>query len=42
VPRPIQTLIHRALVGLEPSGGYVIKEKFFEEWIRRRVVRGEL
>jgi uncharacterized protein len=41
VQRAIQTLIDRELVDLEPSGAYVIKERFFEEWIRRRVVRGE-
>jgi hypothetical protein len=35
-------LIDRELVDLEPSGAYTIKERFFEEWIRRRVVRGEL
>src|SRR3989440_7696044 len=42
VQRAIQTLIDRELVDLEPRGAYVIKERFFEEWIRRRVVRGEL
>jgi DNA-binding IclR family transcriptional regulator len=42
VQRAIQTLIDRELVDLEPSGAYVIKERFFEEWIRRRIIRGEL
>src|SRR5260370_20288677 len=42
VQRAIQTLIDRELVDLEPSGGYVIKEKFFEEWIRRRALLAEL
>src|SRR3984893_3444037 len=42
VQRAIQTLIDRELVDLEPSGTYTIKERFFEEWIKRRVVRGEL
>jgi hypothetical protein len=42
VQRAVQTLIDRELVDLEPSGAYTIKERFFEEWIRRRIVRGEL
>jgi hypothetical protein len=42
VQRAIQTLVERELVELDPSGGYSIKERFFEEWIRRRIVRGEL
>jgi hypothetical protein len=42
VQRAVQTLIERELVDLEPNGSYVIKERFFEEWIRRRIVRGEL
>jgi uncharacterized protein len=41
VQRALQTLIDRELVDLEPSGAYAIKERFFAEWIRRRVVRGE-
>ena len=27
---------------LEASGAYTIKERFFEEWIRRRIIGGEL
>ena len=42
VQRAVQTLIDRELVDMEPSGPYIIKERFFEEWIRRRVVGGEL
>jgi len=42
VQRAVQTLVERELVDLESSGAYIIKERFFEEWIRRRVVRGEL
>jgi hypothetical protein len=42
VQRAVQTLIDRELVDLEASGAYVVKERFFEEWIRRRIVRGEL
>src|SRR2546425_8478868 len=42
VQRAVQTLVERELVDLEPSGAYIIKERFFEEWIRRRVVGGEL
>jgi hypothetical protein len=42
VQRAVQTLLERELVDLEPSGAYGIKERFFEEWIRRRIVRGEL
>jgi len=42
VQRALQTLTDRELVDLEPSGAYAIKERFFAEWIRRRVVRGEL
>ncbi len=41
VQRAIQTLVERELVELDPRGGYAIKERFFEEWIRRRIVRGE-
>ena len=41
VQRAIQTLIDRELVDLEPTGAYAIKERFFAEWIRRRVIRGE-
>jgi hypothetical protein len=41
VQRAVQTLIDRELVDLEPTGRYAIKERFFEEWIRRRIVRGE-
>ena len=42
VQRAIQTLIERELVDLDGAGVYRIKERFFEEWIRRRIVRGEL
>jgi hypothetical protein len=42
VQRAVQTLIERELVDLEPDGTYRIKERFFEEWIRRRIVRGDL
>jgi hypothetical protein len=42
VQRAVQTLIDRELVDLEPDGTYRIKERFFEEWIRRRIVLGEL
>jgi hypothetical protein len=42
VQRAIQTLIDRELVDMEPSGAYTIKERFFEEWIRRRIIGGEL
>src|ERR1700716_2912306 len=42
VQRAVQTLIDRELVDLESNGAYTIKERFFEEWIRRRIVRGEL
>ncbi len=42
VQRAVQTLLERELVDLESTGAYVIKERFFEEWIRRRIVRGEL
>ena len=42
VQRAIQTLIDRELVDLEASGAYTIKERFFEEWIRRRIIGGEL
>ena len=42
VQRAIQTLIDRELVDLEPKGAYIIKERFFEEWIRRRIIGGEL
>jgi uncharacterized protein len=41
VQRALQTLIDRELVELESSGAYRIKERFFEEWIRRRIIRGE-
>ncbi|GAC1478362.1 MAG: ATP-binding protein [Candidatus Dormibacteria bacterium] len=42
VQRAIQTLLERELVDLDATGAYLIKERFFEEWIRRRIVRGEL
>ena len=42
VQRAVQTLIDRELVDLDGNGVYRIKERFFEEWIRRRIVRGEL
>lgn len=42
VQRAVQTLIDRELVDMDSAGVYVIKERFFEEWIRRRIVRGEL
>src|SRR2546426_820194 len=42
VQRAIQTLIDRELVDMEPTGAYTIKERFFEEWIRRRIIGGEL
>jgi hypothetical protein len=42
VQRAIQTLLERELVDLDAGGSYFIKERFFEEWIRRRIVRGEL
>jgi hypothetical protein len=42
VQRAVQTLIERELVDLDTNGVYRIKERFFEEWIRRRIVRGEL
>jgi hypothetical protein len=42
VQRAVQTLIDRELVDLEPNGAYTIKERFFEEWIRRRIIAGEL
>jgi uncharacterized protein len=42
VQRAVQTLLERELVDLDPGGAYMIKERFFEEWIRRRIVRGEL
>jgi hypothetical protein len=42
VQRAVQTLIERELVDLDSNGVYRIKERFFEEWIRRRIVRGEL
>jgi hypothetical protein len=42
VQRAVQTLIERELVDIDSAGIYVIKERFFEEWIRRRIVRGEL
>lgn len=42
VQRAIQTLIERELVDLDRNGVYTIKERFFEEWIRRRIVHGEL
>src|SRR2546423_2158935 len=42
VQRALQTLIERELVDLDADGVYRIKERVFEEWIRRRVVRGEL
>ena len=42
VQRAVQTLIDRELVDMDSTGAYVIKERFFEEWIRRRIVRGEL
>ena len=42
VQRAVQTLLERELVDLDASGAYLIKERFFEEWIRRRIVRGEL
>ncbi|TMD41559.1 MAG: hypothetical protein E6I88_07220 [Chloroflexi bacterium] len=42
VQRAVQTLIERELVDLDANGVYRIKERFFEEWIRRRIVRGEL
>jgi len=42
VQRAVQTLLERELVDLDLTGGYGIKERFFEEWIRRRIVRGEL
>jgi len=38
----VQTLLERELVDLDATGAYLIKERFFEEWIRRRIVRGEL
>jgi hypothetical protein len=42
VQRALQTLIDRELIDLDVAGVYRIKERFFEEWIRRRIVRGEL
>jgi len=42
VQRAVQTLLERELVDLDATGAYGIKERFFEEWIRRRIVRGEL
>jgi hypothetical protein len=42
VQRALQTLMERELVDLDAKGAYRIKERFFEEWIRRRIVRGEL
>ena len=42
VQRAVQTLIERELVDLDRDGAYRIKERFFEEWIRRRIVREEL
>ncbi|MDQ6883770.1 MAG: ATP-binding protein [Candidatus Dormibacteraeota bacterium] len=42
VQRAVQTLLERELVDLDAAGAYLIKERFFEEWIRRRIVRGEL
>jgi hypothetical protein len=42
VQRAIQALLERELVDMDSSGAYVIKERFFEEWLRRRVIRGEL
>ena len=42
VQRAVQTLLERELVDLDGSGAYLIKERFFEEWIRRRIIRGEL
>jgi len=42
VQRAIQTLIDRELVDMETNGAYTIKERFFEEWIRRRIIGGEL
>ena len=42
VQRAVQTLLERELVDLDATGAYLIKERFFEEWIRRRIVRGEL
>ena len=42
VQRAVHTLLERELVDLDASGAYLIKERFFEEWIRRRIVRGEL
>lgn len=42
VQRAVQTLIDRELVDLDAGGTYRIKERFFEEWIRRRIVRAEM
>ncbi|HET9847494.1 MAG TPA: hypothetical protein VFR68_02920, partial [Candidatus Dormibacteraeota bacterium] len=41
VQRAVQTLIERELVDMDGTGVYFVKERFFEEWIRRRIVRGE-